>query len=83
MKSKKEKAKELVDKHSNHTVGWNYIETAKKHAIITVENEYHSLREMLFSLRSSYVIESEKVYLSRLDKLIELEKEIKNEIKKL
>ena len=50
---------------------------AKQCALICVENEYHSLREMLFSLRSSKVIESEKVYLSRLEKLIELEKEVK------
>lgn len=57
-------------------------EKAKRCALICVESEYKALREMLFSLRSSRVIESGKVYLSRLDKLIELEKEVKQEILK-
>ena len=54
---------------------------AKQCALICVENEYHSLREMLFSLRSGRVIESERVYLSRLDTLNELEQKVKELIK--
>jgi len=52
-------------------------EFAKQCALICVKNEYHSLREMLFSLRASKVIKSERVYLSRLERLIELEQEVK------
>jgi hypothetical protein len=75
------KAKELVDKFSNVALLDDY--EAKQCALIAVENEYHSLREQLFNLRSCHVIESEKVYLFRLNELIEQEKEVKQEIEKL
>lgn len=58
-------------------------EMAKQCALIAVENEYNSLREMLFNLRSCQVIESEKVYLFRLQKLINEEQEVKQEIELL
>lgn len=59
------------------------IENAKRCALIAVENEYYSLKEQLFNLRSCGIIESEKVYLFRLQELINEEKEIKQEIEKL
>ncbi len=84
--SPKEKAQELVDK-----MKWEgedrgeqaYQDFAKECALIAVENEYNSLREMLFNLRSCHVIESEKVYLFRLQKLINEENEVKLEIELL
>lgn len=56
---------------------------AKEYAIMAVENEYHSLREQIFNLRSSGVIESETVYLFRIDALLREEQEVKQEIEKL
>lgn len=86
----KEKAKELVDRFSS---GYPiickmnsrnmYKSEAKQCALIAVENEYNSLREMLFNLKSCQVIESEKVYLFRLQKLINEEQEVKQEIELL
>jgi hypothetical protein len=55
----------------------------KKCALIAVENEYHSLREQLFNLRSCRVIENEQTYLKRIDQLIEEEKQVKQEIERL
>jgi hypothetical protein len=93
----KDKAKELVDEiyNTNHCgikhfpnerycdcIAMNYFQ-AKQCALIAVSNEYHSLRELLFNLRSCKVIESEKVYLHRLNQYIEEEKEVKQEIEKL
>ena len=78
-----EKAKQIIDKFLPLVEAFTEIgrlENAKKCASIAVENEYHSLREMLFNLRSCHVIESEKVYLFRLQKLINEEKEVKQEI---
>lgn len=77
----KEKAKELVDRFDLPS-GLMSIER-KQCALIAVENEYHSLREMLFNLRSCYVIASEEVYLFRLQQLIDQEKEVKQEIEAL
>jgi hypothetical protein len=77
-----DKAKELVENFMNYVDGgmedshFNRTESAKTCAIIAVKNEYHSLREMLFNLRACGVIESGKVYLSRLQGLIDEEKEV-------
>ena len=83
----KEKAEELVDKfYLIPELNGNCIITkhsAKQCAIIAVKNEYHSLREMLFNLASSRVIESEKVYLFRLQELINNENELIQEIENL
>jgi hypothetical protein len=83
----KEKAQQIFDnifqilvQRGEHHYTFYY---AKQCAIIAVENEYHSLREMLFNLKSCHVIESEKVYLFRLQKLIHEELEITQEIKAL
>jgi len=76
----KEKAKELVEKYEKLMSSDWY---KKQCALIAVKNEYHSLRELLFNLRSCGVIESEKVYLVRLQNLIDEEKEVKQEIEKL
>ena len=78
-----DKAKELVEKYDQT---FTYLESknkAKQCAVIAVENEYNSLRELLFNLRSVKVIENEKVYLYRLQELIDEEQEVKNEIEKL
>lgn len=56
---------------------------AKKCALVSVSIEYTSLREQLFNLKATRVIESEKTYLSRLQELIDEEKELKIEIEKL
>lgn len=80
----KEKAEELVWTFGKCVNDLNMTyEQAKQCALIAVENEYHSLREMLFNLRSCHVIESENVYLNRLQELIDEEKQVKNEIELL
>lgn len=82
----KEKAKELFDNCSKLETDYEFevgYSMTKEIALIAVENEYNSLREMLFNLRSCHVIESEKVYLHRLQELIDEEQQVKNEIKKL
>ena len=82
----KEKAVELVKKHKELVLIGAYgdsLESAKQHAIISVENEYLYVRELLINLRSCKVIESEKVYLHRLDELVKEEQEVKKEIEKL
>jgi len=56
------------------------VDAAKKCAIIAVENEFTALREQIFNMRACHIIESEKTYLHRLDRLIAKEKEIKKEI---
>jgi len=65
---------------SEYGMEWNM---AKQCALIAIENEYYSLKEQLFNLRSCGIIESEKVYLFRLQELINEEKEVKQEIEKL
>ena len=79
----KEKAKELVEQFTFRCEECDYDWNAKQCALIAVSNEYHSLRELLFNLRSCRVIESEKVYLHRLNEYIEEEREVKQEIEKL
>lgn len=83
MKTPKEKALELVDKMASNIEGHGWKEMSKECALIAVENEYKALREQLFNLRSTRVIESEKVYLFRVQELIDKEQELKNEIKNL
>lgn len=80
------KAKDLVDKmyYSDMDNFESYHwELAKKCALISVVNEYTSNRELLYNLMSCGVIESEKVYLVRLQGLIDEENEVKSEIEKL
>jgi hypothetical protein len=82
----KEKAEELIVKMSIHDRDvhphfTHYI--AKQCALIAVENEYKSNRELLFNLRSVRVIKNPTVYLARIDKLIKEEQEVKQEIDKL
>lgn len=84
---KQGKAVELFDKFMGFKMNpYNDIEmtyqtgTAKRNCLIAIENEYNSLREMLFNLRSCHVIESEKVYLHRLQELIDEEQKVKQEI---
>lgn len=79
----KEKALELVDIFTFTCRECDYEDNAKQCALIAVENEYNSLREMLFNMRACRVIESEKVYLHRLQELIKEEQEVKLEIEKL
>jgi hypothetical protein len=82
MKTPQEKAEELVRKFRGFEMPNEHI-ASKQCALIAVENEYHSLRELLFNLRSFKVIESGDVYLYRLQQLIDEEQEVKQEIEKL
>ena len=52
-------------------------------AILMAKNEYKSNRELLFNLKSCGIIESDKVYLVRLQNLIDEENILIDEIKKL
>jgi len=79
--SPKEKAEEILEKFDLPT-GLMSIEI-KQCALICIENEYHSNRELLIHLKGSGVIENERVYLALLQKLIDEEKEVKQEIEKL
>ena len=80
----KEKAIELAEKMAIYhwTNVCNY-EEAKQCALIAVENEYKALREQLFNIRTCGIIIGEKVYLTRLQQLIDEEKEVKQELEKL
>jgi hypothetical protein len=78
-----EKAKGLVEKCLVWVDGGFQNNDAKQCALIAVENEYNSLREQLFNLRSCYVIESATTYLTRLENLNKEEKQVKQEINKL
>lgn len=77
----KEKARELVDKFS--TVGLQQRNEGIACALIAVENEYHSLREMLIHFQGSKVINDGNFYLKFLQKLIDEEQKVKQEIEKL
>lgn len=59
------------------------IQLAKSLAIIAIEHEYLSNRVLIFNLRSCGVIEREKVYLSRIQGLIDEEQKIKLEIENI
>jgi hypothetical protein len=76
----KEEAEYLVE---TFRIGMKNGYFAKNCALICLVTKYNSLRELLFNLRSCRVIESEKVYLHRLDELIKHEYEVKQEINKL
>jgi hypothetical protein len=56
---------------------------AKKCALIAVENEYYSLREMLIHFQGTKVINDGNFYLKFLQKLIDEEQDVKQEIEKL
>ncbi len=91
----KDKAKELVDRFipfvessdgDRYDPAYSFeveLKNAKQCALVAVENEYKSLREMFFTLRACRIIESDKTYLVWIDELINEEKEIKQEINKL
>jgi hypothetical protein len=75
----KQKAEELFDKMAFEVCGTD----AKICALIAVKNEYHSLRELLFDLKSHNSEIPERVYLYRIQRLIDEEQEIIKEIKQL
>ena len=79
--SPKEKADELFNKFYK-CPEVQEIES-KRCAIIAVESEYHSLREQLFNLKSCGIDIPEKVYLFRIQELIDEEQEVKTEIEAL
>jgi hypothetical protein len=83
----KEKAIKIVSRFHNYIneldIYWNATDDAKACAKIAVENEYNSTRELLFNLKACKVIESEKVYLTRIQQLIDEEKEVTTEIDNL
>ena len=73
----KEKALELVerfDEYADFPIGC---------ALVAVKNEYHSLRELLFDLQSNRAEIPERVYLYRIQRLIDEEQELIAEINKL
>ncbi len=80
----KMKASELLHKYfqlvSNSDTAF---ELSKQLALIAVENEYHSLRELLFNLRSCKVIDNGRVYTTRLQQLIDEEQQVKTHIEQL
>jgi hypothetical protein len=47
---------------------------------VVVKDRYHYLRELIFDLRASGVIESEKVYMHKIQSLIDEEKFLIEEI---
>jgi len=87
----KEKSQQLYDEYFHHvfnddseaSIGFDINDHIKHISLVSIEKEYKSNRELLFNLRSCGVIENEKVYLSRLQDLIDEEIVIKNEIDKL
>lgn len=88
----KEKAEELVEKYLPEVRGadrYDYnvdamnIYIAKQCAKIAVENEYKEKRELIFLLRSNYVITLEKTYIYYIELLNKEEQEVKQEIEKL
>jgi hypothetical protein len=86
MISPKLKAKELFDKYYYLLPITDYkktIEKSKQCALIAVKNEYHSMREMLIHFQATKVINDEKFYLKFLQKLIDEEQEVKQEIRDL
>jgi hypothetical protein len=88
----KEKAIELVERFETYA---DYHEcdafserqrmrfNAVSIALISVKNEYYSLREMLFNLKSCGVITDDKFYLYKIQNLIDDEREVIKEIKQL
>ena len=82
----KEKAQELVEKFTdieNEYNEYSDFKQAKQCALIAVENEYYSLREMLIHFQGTKVINGWNFYLKFLQKLIDEEQDVKQEIEKL
>lgn len=80
----KEKAKELIENYEFvYIQNYSSMREVKQCALIAVENEYHSLREMLIHFQGSKVINDGNFYLKFLQKLIDEEQEVKQEILKL
>jgi hypothetical protein len=84
----KEKAENLIDKFKVwKEIGlaeYGYdISSAKEHALIAVEIEYTSLRELVFLFKANGIIEKDKVYLFWIQHLVDEENKIKQEIEKL
>jgi len=80
----KEKAYRLVQEFALSDYNSNLcLEKSKKNAIFCVQNEYHSLRELLFELKSKGIEFSEKLYPALIQILIDEEKILKEEIEKI
>ena len=73
------------DTEGGQCVGSGHItmSSAKKCAIVALENEYKAKRELLYLLRSNLVIESGISYLYYLDLMNKEEEQLKAEIEKL
>jgi len=76
----KEKAVEIRDSIYFNVSG---NKNKKEVSVILAKQEYKSNRELLFNLRSCGLITSDKVYLSRLEGLINEENLLIDEINKL
>lgn len=79
----KEKAIDIVGKMCGNNCTENNIKKMINPSLISVKNEYHSLRELLFNLKSCGINIPEKVYLKRIQDLINEEKLIIEELEKL
>jgi hypothetical protein len=83
MSKEEQKAKELVDRFDETLTYLESKSKAKQCALIAVSNEYHALREQLFNLKSVGLITNNKVYLKRLQALIDEEQQVKEQIKSI
>lgn len=63
--------------------GFMSNDLAKNCAKIAAKNEFYQQRELLINLKSCRLIENEKVYLVRLQDLIDKEQKVLTEIDKL
>jgi len=79
----KDKAIDIISKMCGNNYTEKNINRMINPAIIAIENEYKSLRELLFNLKSCGVNIPKKVYLKRIQDLIDDEEEIKKEIHNL
>jgi len=77
-----ERIKDLYDKFSPYVEEKDFFgdnvarSNTKKCVLVAINSEYISLRDQLFNLRACRVIDSDKVYLYRLQKLTEEEQEL-------
>lgn len=80
----KEKAKIILSRYEILD-GFNEYQylLVKKCAEICISNEYFEKREQLIHFKGSGVIKDEKLYLKYLDKIIQEEINVKNELEKL